>query len=240
MHHIQTIFSRLRRTPIHPQWLVFRGEEERNRDLKKLARGIVLDVGCADQYIRSYLEKSVRYVGLDYFFTASEWYRTTPTVFGDAQKLPFPDNSIDTILLLDVLEHLPDSEVAVSEMVRVLRIDGCLILQVPFLYPLHDVPLDFQRWTHFGLRKMMSEHGLAIVEEYAQGATVETCGLLMNIGLCKLLLLWINQKKIASILGVIILPLVPVINLLCYLLAKISPEDVFMPSGYRFILTKKR
>ena len=76
-------------------------------------------------------------------------------IFADAQSLPFKNKSIDTILLLDVLEHLPRPEECFEEIYRKSKPNGKVIIQVPFLYPIHDAPLDFRRWTQHGLRGLL-------------------------------------------------------------------------------------
>lgn len=50
----------------------------------------------------------------------------------DATALSFPDASIDHVVSFEVLEHVPDYKAALREMVRVLRLGGCLLLSAPF------------------------------------------------------------------------------------------------------------
>ena len=59
------------------------------------------------------------------------------------KKLPIATNSIDSVLFLDVLEHLQNPDQALNEIFRVLKSNGVLILQVPFLYPIHDAAYDY-------------------------------------------------------------------------------------------------
>jgi len=49
----------------------------------------------------------------------------------DAGKLPFADSQLDTVLFLEVLEHLPDDAAALSEVHRVLAPGGRVVLSVP-------------------------------------------------------------------------------------------------------------
>lgn len=75
----------------------------------------------------------------------------------DAQALSLPDGSVGTMLLLELLEHLPRPQQAVDEAHRVLRDDGLLAVSVPFDYRLHAFPADYWRFTASGLALMLSE-----------------------------------------------------------------------------------
>ena len=52
----------------------------------------------------------------------------------DITKLSFPDKSFDRVLCIHVLEHIEDDRKAMSEILRVLKSDGCAILDVPIDY----------------------------------------------------------------------------------------------------------
>ena len=72
-------------------------------------------------------------------------------VVGDAQELPVDDATFRTVLALDVLEHLPRPERAISEARRVLADEGLFVVSVPFDYRLHAFPTDYRRYTPSGL-----------------------------------------------------------------------------------------
>jgi SAM-dependent methyltransferase len=74
----------------------------------------------------------------------------------DAQALSFADNSIGTVILLDVLEHLPYPQKAIEEAHRVLCDNGILVLSVPFSYRLHGFPSDYWRFTANGIHILLS------------------------------------------------------------------------------------
>ena len=56
-------------------------------------------------------------------------------VNGDALTLPFPDESFDRVIAAEVLEHIPDDERAMRELVRVLRPGGRMAVTVPTRWP---------------------------------------------------------------------------------------------------------
>jgi len=160
-----------RKTPFHPQWFAYLHETSFFRSIGEQAQGVILDIGCADQYIKHHIPLNQDYIGLDYYQTATQWYKTKPHIFADAQSLPFADNSIDTVLFLDVMEHLPFPDRALKEIHRVLKPQGQCIIQVPILYPVYDAPLDFQRWTCYGLKILINKQGLTLKKLNAQRQT---------------------------------------------------------------------
>ncbi len=78
-------------------------------------------------------------------------------VVSDIAELPFQDGSVDAILCLAVLEHVPDPVRIVREIHRVLRPGGVCYLTTPFMQPYHSSPQDYQRWTLDGLRILLSD-----------------------------------------------------------------------------------
>jgi SAM-dependent methyltransferase len=56
-------------------------------------------------------------------------------VNGDALALPFPDGEFDRVIAAEVLEHIPDDERALHELMRVLRAGGRMAVTVPTRWP---------------------------------------------------------------------------------------------------------
>jgi SAM-dependent methyltransferase len=222
-------------TPLHPQWLLNSSADW--QDLRDLA-GTVLDVGCADKRTQTRLPPACRYVGLDYPPTASHLYQTRPDVFGDAQALPFRTGTFDAVLLLHVLEHVPDPERAVAEAVRVLRAGGRVIVETPFVYPLHDAPFDFQRWTPRGLELLMTRHGAIVHTRRAAGRPAETGAMLFNLGLGFSVLGWVKRRNPLFILAPLIGVLVMVVNLIGWLVGRLDADQSTMPHRIRLVCEK--
>ncbi len=65
----------------------------------------------------------------------SEYGSTDPSVPSeDLQNLSYDDNYFDLIINSDVLEHVPNVELALSEIIRVLKNDGHYIFSVPVVW----------------------------------------------------------------------------------------------------------
>lgn len=139
-------------------------------EMSDLLSGTLLDVGASGDNEEKY--RSIgdfdRYVSLD--ISESE----TLDVLGDGRELPVFDESIDTVVLSAVLEHVPIQDVSnlVGETYRVLREGGKAIAYIPFIYPLHLEPYDYYRLTVYGLESIFSEKGFS-VDVYAGGGLPE-------------------------------------------------------------------
>ena len=101
-----------------------------------------------------------------------------PDIVGDAEKLPFDDNSFGVIVCSEVFEHIPDTHQAVREMRRVLKPGGLLVLTTRFAFPVHDAPGDFWRFTPYGLEKMFD--GWDILEVTTETNSFETLAVLLQ------------------------------------------------------------
>lgn len=130
----------------------------------------VLDVGCGEQPLRSAI------------VAAGAVYRSADITQNSAgtvdhlcsvTALPLGDQSVDIILLTEVLEHVSETRPAFLELARVLRPGGLVILTTPFLYPLHEEPHDFVRFTPFQIEQCAVEVGLQVVEMEKAGNEFE-------------------------------------------------------------------
>ena len=72
----------------------------------------------------------------------------------DAHDLPFVDSSFDVVIVQAVLEHVVDPFRCVSEFYRVLRDDGLIYAETPFMQQVHGGRYDFMRFTYRGHRRL--------------------------------------------------------------------------------------
>jgi SAM-dependent methyltransferase len=78
----------------------------------------------------------------------------------DALRLPFQTEVFDIVISQETVEHVANPFRAVQEMERVLKLDGVLYLQVPFVIGYHPGPEDYWRFTRAGVRTLLDVAGL--------------------------------------------------------------------------------
>ncbi|HLF19230.1 MAG TPA: class I SAM-dependent methyltransferase [Bacteroidota bacterium] len=145
-------------------WLIYKVlDREVERAAKKFARGRLLDVGCGTKpYEELFAPFVSHHVGLDREETIHPKHHIE--LFGSILKIPCEDESFDTVLCTEVLEHVEEPGVAVGEMGRVLRKGGHCILTTPFFWHIHEPPRDFFRYSKYGLQYLFEKNGFTIVE----------------------------------------------------------------------------
>ncbi len=82
----------------------------------------------------------------------------------DVTKLRYKSNYFDIVICVSVLEHVKDYQKAVSEIFRVLKSGGEAVIVVPFLFPLHDVPDDYWRFTDYALKEILKNFSKVIIK----------------------------------------------------------------------------
>ena len=97
--------------------------------------GPIVDVGIGEGFaLERMFPADTEVIGLEYrhdkALVASQKLAAVSVVRGDAGVLPFPDRSADLVTSIEVLEHLPGFEQAVSEMARITK--GRLVVSVPW------------------------------------------------------------------------------------------------------------
>lgn len=119
--------------------------------------GDLLDVGCGEMPFRFALSQRVKYTGIDVEAAIAFGMAGDGSIhIFDGRTIPFPDNHFDHILCTEVLEHAEEPDILMTEMHRVLKPGGDLILTVPFSARVHHAPYDFHRFTTYRLANMLT------------------------------------------------------------------------------------
>lgn len=154
--------------------------------------GTVLDVGCGYQPYKSLLtappSQVTEYIGMD---LATNHYGQ-PDITWDGQNIPLPDESVDSVIATEFLEHSPEPQKVLSEICRVLKPNGFFFFTVPFFWPLHEVPNDYYRFTPFSLEQLLRKAGFYHINVKAHGG--------WDASLAQMLGLWAKRRPMHPIL----------------------------------------
>ena len=178
-----------KRSALNPYWIEMRLLREAVRKLAPQASGRLLDVGVAERpYDGDFAPYVERYVGLEYPVVVNNlnpeiWKHLDRVqgivdVWGDGNRLPFANESFDTVLSVEVLEHVPDPNQMVAEFARVLRPGGRALVTVPFASALHQLPYDYYRYTPNGIHVLFERHGLVVDTVETRGNMADALGAL--------------------------------------------------------------
>jgi SAM-dependent methyltransferase len=126
-------------------------------ELRVPPRGRVLDYGCADVPYRHLFAADVDFVAADLPGNPHATLELNPD-----STVPVPDESFDAVLSTQVLEHVVDPELHLSEGFRVLRPGGRMLLSTHGTFSYHPDPVDYWRWTCAGLRRVVAGAGFQI------------------------------------------------------------------------------
>jgi ubiquinone/menaquinone biosynthesis C-methylase UbiE len=144
--------------------------------VKRHLRGpnsVVLEVGCSSGFFLEDLRRELPQalvIGSDYVVgplrTLAPRLPDVPLLQFDLVRCPLPDDCVDVVVLLNVLEHIEDHFGAVRQLRRILRPGGAVVIEVPagpHLYDVYDkVLMHFRRYRLGDLRRMLEQEGLVV------------------------------------------------------------------------------
>jgi 2-polyprenyl-3-methyl-5-hydroxy-6-metoxy-1,4-benzoquinol methylase len=136
-------------------------------------------------------------------------------VWADARKLPFEDESFDVVICLDVLEHIEEDFMVISEISRVLKSGGRFLISVPEdprLWSSHDVSVNhIRRYTRNSLLDLVNitnlrvttlwntlfllRPGIVFTRKFDKGSSLKTINPVLNLILYLICLLEFKIPK---------------------------------------------
>lgn len=146
--------------------------------LRRHMRGDVLDVG-GGSFVADAIRAGVRF---DRWTVVEPYAADLPAmndervsaVVGDGCALEQPDNSYDTVLSIQVLEHVFEPVQMMSELHRVARPGGKIVVMVPQTANIHHAPSHFQNLTRFWLDEAARRLDAEVIEYQALGGAWST------------------------------------------------------------------
>jgi SAM-dependent methyltransferase len=141
---------------------------------------VVLDYGADDAPYRRHLPRGTDYRSADLAGNP----RADVDIRPDG-TLPVDDDTVDLVLSTQVLEHVDDPALYLSECTRVLRPGGSLVLTTHGIMYIHRDPQDYWRWTCDGLEKVVREAGLEVTRSVGVLGLVPAGLQLVQVGLAR-------------------------------------------------------
>jgi SAM-dependent methyltransferase len=138
------------------------------RDNKK---PLILDAGCGAGFLAKELSSFSEVVGIDISSYAVKYTRSrgVRAFCASVEKIPFKNNTFDAVVSMDVIyhSHVQDDAHAISEMFRVLKPRGILVIRVPantWLTSNHDTFVYTKRRYSLNiLKQLLSAGGFSIL-----------------------------------------------------------------------------
>lgn len=198
----------------NPFYFARKGLRKHILEFAALVQGRVLDVGCGSKPYRKCFDAS-EYIGLEI-----EGCNNLADRHYDGKKFPFKSGEFDSVFVSQVLEHVFNPEEFLSEINRVLKNDGVLLLTAPFIWDEHSQPFDYARYSFFGLRHLLENHGFKIVEHRKSMADIRVIFQMINGYIYKKVVT--RNVKLNLLLTLIMMA---PFNLLGMFFAKILPQN---------------
>ena len=143
-----------------------------------------------------------------------------PDIVGDICEARF-EAEFDVVVMAEVLEHIPRPHVALERVLCALRPGGRLVMTVPFIFPLHDGPHDYFRFTRYGLQYLLRDFTDVTIKE--RNGWAEAIAVL----LARSLVSFPDQRilgGLAAVAALLVYPFATMISRLC--------ANGFLTSGY--------
>jgi SAM-dependent methyltransferase len=120
----------------------------------------LLDYGCGFRPYKYIFDRfNVEYIGADIGDNPDADVRIEP-----GEEVPFKDCEFDIIMSSQVLEHVEDASLYLRECRRLLKPNGLLFISTHGTWQYHGHPYDYQRWTSYGLKSIITKSGFEIIE----------------------------------------------------------------------------
>lgn len=173
-------------------------------------KGSVIDIGCGEKPYKQYFRETENYTGIDYsdYSKNPEFSSEKPDYFfkrsySKDYLLPFKDHSFNHAVAFQVLEHHPSPETMIKEMVRITANEGFILLSFPFIWPLHEEPNDYYRFTEYLIADLLKKDNCEIVTTKRQGSLLSVISLLVNEGLIS----FSQHNLFTRLLSILLFPL---------------------------------
>lgn len=138
------------------------------RNQAHFMKGRMLDLGCGTKPYES-LFSVEEYIGVDIKNVGHSNDVSKVDFFYDGKKLPFENDSFDSVFSTEVFTHIFEIDPVIDELFRVLKPSGYILITVPFVWHENEKPNDAVRYTSFGIAELVKRHHFKVVSVIKQG-----------------------------------------------------------------------
>jgi len=193
----------------------------------KWLQGKTLDFGCGTKPYRNLFPNVTEYIGVEYDNGFNSISKVGSDFFYDGKTLPFADASFDSFFSSQVFEHVFNLEEILPEINRVLKPGAHFMVSVPFVWPEHEQPFDYGRYSSFGMPHLLEKNGFKVA------TFIKTSNYLQT--LCQLWALYLNffmPKKPLLLyricFALFITPVFIFSNIISFLPKRLKRMDLFL------------
>ena len=220
---------------INPFYFARKGLIENIKSVSGYIKGKTLDVGCGNKPYENLFHSS-EYLGLEINHPANKInnkHKKADYLY-DGKIFPFPDGEFDSVVTNQVFEHIFNPDNFLTEINRVMKNEGILLMTVPFVWDEHEQPFDYARYSSFGLKHILNQHGFEVLEYKKSMSDIRIIFQLINAYIYKNT---VTTNNYINLLLTILL--MSPFNILGELLSKILPEndDLYLDN---IVLARKR
>lgn len=137
---------------------------------------VILEIGCSSGFLLKKIRKdfpSEIIMGADVvrksLYNLHTQMQDVPLLRFNLLDCPLYDNSVDMIIMLNVLEHIKDDFTALQQVNRILKPSGVVIIEVPAgpnLYDFYDKSLQhFRRYSSISLKALAEKQGFQVLSQ---------------------------------------------------------------------------
>ena len=138
----------------------------------------------------------IEIIGIDIYYT------DTVDCIADAHNIPISSDYFDLVIIQAVLEHVVSPVTVVDEIYRVLKADGFVYAETPFLQAVHEGPYDFMRFTHSGHRVLFKNF------EEVESGVVQGISTSLIWGFSHFVLGLFRSKRLSKVVSFMMSPMV--------------------------------
>lgn len=220
----------------HPFYFIRKGLLQYVGKYAQELQGDLLDFGCGAKPYRDLFHHVTSYTGVDFENEGHGHANEQIDVFYDGKTLPFNNEVYDAVFCSEVFEHLFNLPEILKELNRVLKPGGKMLITCPFVWPEHEKPHDFARYTWYALQSEVEKAGFEVVTIDKSGDFFTTVLQLRALYFYYFILPKLSNRFLVKMVGKIVFSL---FNSMGLLLRKLLPtnKDLYLNN---VIIVKKK